>query len=371
MNESKTILVSQLGVNDEKANLVKWEAIEGKKVQKGDVICILETTKAAYDIEVEFSGYIVHLVDEDDEVLISQPLAIVSPTYEEALNKKSEYKKALNKKNKEQANSISATRKAEEVAKQHGINLKNVTPLSGSIIRESDVFEYIQTNSVTNKKVSINLETNKTPVVVYGAGLGGVTIRETLSMSGVYKVVCYLDDDNELQPEFDGMPVYNGNSMKKILDMGVIHAITGVSNGALRAKIAKKLVNTGFELINAVHPSAYISPSAKIGVNNHIKAGSLIDTNTVIGSNCIIDNGVVIAHDNFIEDGCHIAPGAVFGSKIHLGKNTVIGIGASISTNIRIGQKCIVSVGAAITQNIDNFSVVDGVPGKIIGKTKG
>ena len=369
MSDVKLVLVSQLGVNDEKADLVSWEVSEGSSIEKGDVLCILETTKAAYDVESDYSGFIAFLSDEDDKVLVNNPIAIIASSYEQAVYERDIIRnKAIQEK---MESDTSATKKAESIAKENKVSLKDITPSTGSIIRESDVLEYIQANSVTNKKVSINFETNKIPVAVYGAGLGGVTIRETLSMGDVYKVVCYIDDNKKLQSEMDGVPVYSGNSMEKILNMGVKHAITGVSNGILRTKIAKKIVDIGFELVNAIHPSSYISPSAKIGVNNHIKAGSLIDTNTIIGNNCIIDNGVIIAHDNLIEDGCHIAPGAVFGSKIHLGKNTVIGIGASISTNIKIGQKCIISVGAAITQNIDNFSVVDGVPGRVIGKTKG
>jgi sugar O-acyltransferase (sialic acid O-acetyltransferase NeuD family) len=371
MSEFKMILVSQLGVNDEKANLVKWESVNGDEVEKGEVICILETTKAAYDVETEYGGYIAHLVDEGDSVLVGQPLAIISSTYEEATNQKKIFKSEVAKKNKERERGVFATKKAEQVARECSVNLKDITPVFGAIIRESDVLKYVESARTKSKELIINLEIDMIPVVVYGAGLGGSTINETLSLGDTYQVVCYIDDNSAYRTELDGIPVYSDSFLKKIIGMGVKHAITGVSNGYIRKKIAKKLTNFGFELINAIHPNSFVSPTVKIGVSNHIKAGSVIDTNTTIGSFCIIDNGAIIAHDNVIEDGCHIAPGAIFGSKIHLGANTVVGIGASISTNINIGEKCIISVGAAITQNVDSFLVIDGVPGRVIGKTKG
>lgn len=368
-NEFKIVHVTQLGVNDEKANLVSWEVSEGGDIKKGDTLCILETTKAAYDIESDFSGFVAFLSDEGDKVFVNSPIAVIASSYEQAAHERDCIRdRAIQEKNK---SDISATKKAQTIARENQVNLKDVNPSTGSIIRELDVLTHIQANGVENKTVLINLDTNKIPVVVYGAGLGGSTIRETLSMGDLYKVVCYMDDNDKLPSELDGMPIYRGNFIEKVLNMGVKHAITGVSNGILRKKIAKRMVDAGFKLINATHPNSYISPSARVGVNNHIKAGALIDTNTVIGDNCIIDNGTIIAHDNLIEDGCHIAPGVVLGSKICIGKNTVIGIGSSISTNVKIGQKCIISVGTAVTQNIDNFLVVEGVPGKIIGHTKG
>ena len=78
---------------------------------------------------------------------------------------------------------------------------------------------------------------------------------------------------------------------------------------------------------------------------------------------------MVIAHDNQIGDGCHLAPGAVFGSSIVVGKNTVVGIGVSVSTGINIGKNSIVSVGTSVTNNVKECSVIEGVPGKVIGKT--
>ena len=41
-NESKIVYVAQLGVNDEKADLVSWEVSEGDRIEKGDVLCILD-----------------------------------------------------------------------------------------------------------------------------------------------------------------------------------------------------------------------------------------------------------------------------------------------------------------------------------------
>ena len=84
----------------------------------------------------------------------------------------------------------------------------------------------------------------------------------------------------------------------------------------------------------------------------------------------IIDNGSVIAHDNQIGNGCHIAPGVSLGSSISIGDFTVIGIGACISTNVIIGKNCIISVGSSVTKDVPDNSIVEGIPGKVIGTVK-
>ena len=58
------------------------------------------------------------------------------------------------------------------------------------------------------------------------------------------------------------------------------------------------------------------------------------------------------------------------GSSIHIGDYTVVGIGASISTGVNIGKNCIISVGSTVMKDVPDNSIVEGVPGKIIGTVK-
>ena len=79
---------------------------------------------------------------------------------------------------------------------------------------------------------------------------------------------------------------------------------------------------------------------------------------------------MVIAHDNIIGDGCHLAPGVSLGSSIYIGKNAVIGIGVSVSTKVKIGKSSIITTGSSVIKDVPDFAIIEGVPGKIIGKTK-
>jgi len=335
------------------------------------LLCVLETTKAAYDVEAECSGYVMHLVNKHEEVLINQPLAVIAPTVQEAQNNKLAHEVKVRRQESEQHRQTKATKKAQDLAAEHEIILEDVIPSSAGIVRELDVIAFInKSDSLRKPKLHLDIEENLTPVAVYGAGSGGVTIQEALALGDCYQAVCFVDDDRDHVLSLAELPVFHSSELSELIIKGIHHIATEIMRGTIRQKIKKQVEELGFELINVIHPSASVSPSVKMGVGNYIKAGSIIETNTVIGDCCIIDNGAVVAHDNLIGNGCHIAPGAILGSSINLEENIVVGIGACISTNVRIGRNCIISVGASVVQDVKPNSVVGGVPGKVIGETK-
>lgn len=211
----------------------------------------------------------------------------------------------------------------------------------------------------------------KQKIAIYGVGLGGQTIKECIDLGNEYEAVYFLDDNlDKTGSQIKGVPIRKSADLYVLKEEGVFGIVAGVADSKKRLEIRKSAQESGLELINVIHPHTYIAPSVKLGKGNFIKAGAVIETNTIIGDCCIIDNGVIIAHDNVIGDGCHLAPGVNLGSSIRIDKMSIIGIGTNISTKIFIGKNVIISVGSSVTRDIEDNSVVEGVPGRIIGKRK-
>jgi len=371
-NSTQSITVPQLGVNDDQAELIQWHINNGSRAQAGELLCTLETTKAIYELEMPLSGYVAHCVKENERVSVNQEIAIICATQEESAQvRKNIFSNNEQIKLQSGISDINATNKAIKIAQEHALDLSSIAPCQGSIIRESDVLKFIKSQQ-DDKPLPINTALAKDfiPVAIYGAGNGAITLMEAMNAGTQYRAICFIDDAPSHANNHHGLPVISGSDLDQLKEQGIQYIATEIARGSIRQRIKLKIEKYGFELVNIIHPSAFISPSVKLGVGNFIKAGAIIETNTIIGDSCIIDNSTTIAHDNLIGDACHIAPGAVFGSSIKVGENTVIGIGANISTNVTIGHHCIISVGAAVTKNIDDHCVVDGVPAKIIGKTK-
>jgi len=363
------VTVPQLGVNEDTANLNEWYVSENEKVEKGQLLCGLETTKTVFDVESEESGYVGIVIEEGQEVRTNEVIGIIGSSQELIKKKKQKYIQRTHRIDDNsiiEGQEIRATEKAKLLAQKLGIDLRTIN--IKEVIREQDVLN--SRGSGSSNPIQLSWMKDKIPVMIYGAGKGAITIKECLDFSNKYEVVCFVDDSPIHENNKIGLPVYHSIKLPNILSIGVKHCTTEIADGRIRLQIMDKCERLGIKLINVIHPRSYISPSVKMGKGNFIKAGTIIDTNTTIGDCCIIDNGVVIAHDNIIGDGCHLAPGVSLGSSIYIGKNAVIGIGVSVSTKVKIGKSSIITTGSSVIKDVPDFAIIEGVPGKIIGKTK-
>ena len=69
MNKSfSEIMAPQFGVNDESAILESWCFKNKEKVSKDDIVCILESSKATFDVTAPDGGYLKVLVNDGDTI---------------------------------------------------------------------------------------------------------------------------------------------------------------------------------------------------------------------------------------------------------------------------------------------------------------
>ena len=102
--------------------------------------------------------------------------------------------------------------------------------------------------------------------------------------------------------------------------------IVSIGVNKIRRNVVDRLVAKAdsdglpLEFATAIHPSAIISPSAKIGEGMVVMAGSVINADAVIGKHFIVNTGATIDHDCVIGDYCRIAPGANISGGSHIGE---------------------------------------------------
>lgn len=151
-----------------------------------------------------------------------------------------------------------------------------------------------------------------------------------------------------------------------------------------------------------VHESSYIDENVTVGENTkiwhfcHIQSGASIgarcslgqnvniSNNVVIGDDCKIQNNVAVYEGVTVENGVFLGPSCVFTNDLtprarypkgHENyKKTLIKEGASIGANATIvcghtiGKCAMVAAGAVVTKDVPDYSLVAGVPAKVIGK---
>lgn len=118
--------------------------------------------------------------------------------------------------------------------------------------------------------------------------------------------------------------------------------------------------------IEAINKDASIifEDNISIGQNLHIISGSnmVIGKNTTISANVLITN---VDHE-FRNINQHILDQPLLVKETTIGENCFIGYGAVIQAGTILGKQCIVGANAVVRGTFPPYSVIAGVPAKII-----
>ncbi|WP_194767575.1 acetyltransferase [Tamlana sp. I1] len=203
---------------------------------------------------------------------------------------------------------------------------------------------------------------NKKKVRIYGAGGHSQVIKEVMELNNFEVTDIFDDKPKGVHHAVKNVTVGAKENLNNFPHSGD-PLIVAIGINAQRAEIAKSL-QCQFE--KAIHHSAIISKTSKIGEGTVVFAGAIIQSNTKIGKHVIINTGASIDHDNIIGDYAHVSPKAALCGHVEVGEGTHIGVGAVVIPKVKIGKWCTIGAGTIVLKDIPDYSTVVGNPGKII-----
>jgi len=188
---------------------------------------------------------------------------------------------------------------------------------------------------------------------LYGASGHARVIVDMLSASGL-KVDAMFDDDV---------------SIKELMSIRVRHhwqgespIVISIGNNVTRKQIAEKL---NCEFFTAIHPSAVVSPSARLGDGSVVMQGAIVQSGTSIGRHCIINTGASVDHECVIEDYVHVSPKATLCGNVHVGEGAWIGAAAVVIPGVKIGKWCTIGAGSVVVSDIPDGAIAYGNPCRV------
>ena len=208
-------------------------------------------------------------------------------------------------------------------------------------------------------------------VVVVGAGGHAKVVLEVLRAAGGFEVAG-LVDPNPAQAEVLGVRVLGGDDiLPGLRSRGVAAAVVALGSNRARERVGDGLRAMGFALPAAVHPSALVSPSARIGDGAVVMARAVLGTLAAVGEFAIINTGAVVEHDNRIGRAAHVAPGVALAGSVTVGDRALVGVGSAVRPGIRIGADAVVGAGSAVVADVADGMSVGGVPARALRRGGG
>jgi sugar O-acyltransferase (sialic acid O-acetyltransferase NeuD family) len=354
--------VPLINANEDEVLIADVLVAEGDSVRTGQVVCVVETTKATVDVEAPAAGYVRKLsVRKGQQRRVGDLICAFTASANEKVELPADAPATT------VDGSVQATRKAQELAARHQLDLATLG-ITG-IIKEQDVERFLAKRS---GKPTLTLAGSWTPaptqlairekwIALYGAGGHARVLIDLMRQSGVFEPVVAVDDAPASADVF-GVPVIGTfDKLSDVRHKGVALAalaIGSVTEHRRRALLYQKLVSLGFQLPNLVHPRAMVEPSVKMGVGNQVFAGAIVGSGVELGDDTIINSGTVLSHDCRIGSHTHVSPGAILAGGVTVGENTLIGMGVTIYLGVRIGSNVTIANGVAIFRDVPDGTTV-------------
>ena len=173
-------------------------------------------------------------------------------------------------------------------------------------------------------------------VIVIGAGGHGRSVAEAILLLGRDELVGFVDDGADANATVWSYPILGGTDSLHTLRTHADAVVVAIGNNAVREKLHARVADAGFELLSVIHPMAFVSPTANLGIGCAVMAGAVVGTEALLGEGAIVNCGATVDHHcrvgAFGHLGVHacMAGGSVLGHRAWLQAGSALGYGVQV-----------------------------------------
>lgn len=198
---------------------------------------------------------------------------------------------------------------------------------------------------------------------LYGAGGHAQVVRDVLRDRGIRVRRMYNDNPANQHPAsvnvLPGIRLVGAANFPP-LDVPLVMA---VGRNGERAELVHMLEA---RFGQAIHSSAIIAPTARIGEGTVILHGAIVQANARVGRHVLINTAASVDHDCVVGDFAHVSPHATLCGHVQIGEGTHVGAGAVIIPKVSVGRWSRVGAGAVVVKDVPDHVTAVGNPARIV-----
>jgi sugar O-acyltransferase (sialic acid O-acetyltransferase NeuD family) len=213
--------------------------------------------------------------------------------------------------------------------------------------------------------------TERPSVLLWGAGQHGAVVAEYARAAG-WSVLGFVDANESkhgsLVDVFGARVVLSEHELlsciahEHALPHGVQYIIPAVGDNEVRWRQVRAL--GAFLASPLIHPSAVISPTARIGRGSVVCPLCFVNREARVGAGVIVNSGSVVGHNTVVEDAAHVGARVALTGGVRVGARTPVGAGAVLVPGVHVGSDAKVGAGAVVLHDVGNGVTAVGVPAR-------
>ena len=361
MNKLIPLKIPLLNANEDEVVLASLYVTDQQRINQGDLLAVVESTKTTAEILAERDGFIVGLMAKEGMSFKNGQVWAYLSDDENAFDPDLtpwSVQSAANKNNTLEG--LRITKPAQALIKKHGIES---CKLPTDQIITTDVVQALIDHKKADKVNWVDRPANDNKrILIYGAGGHGRTLLELIRLLPGYKVEGFIDDGLPVGKFMLGLPVLGGkDKLGQLFADGVtlaVNGVGGIGNFQQRLDAYLALRDAGFYCQTVVHPFAYMEASAKMEAGVQIFPFAYVGSLVKVGYGVIINTAAVVSHDCVLGELSNLSPGATLAGGVEIGPRTLVGMRATINLGVRVGADARIGNGATVKADVPERGIV-------------
>lgn len=351
-----------LGANDKTARLISMLKISGARVNTGEVLCQLETTKVIIDVEATTAGYFYTLLSEQSQIAAGQLIAIISDSPLMDYHSMIEEIVLASQKNTQPNETRQFTKKAEILALRNNLNIEKLGQELGKKIMEQDVKDYLARKALQSQRMGF--QAIERIGIIGGVSGGGamIIIDAILRIAHMQAVAVFDQDPSYVGNNIFGVPVVGSADelLHQYMKEGKIDKVIIGFNRNLqqREDVFNRFYKQGIPFCNIVDPTVEIRNHVKLGIGNILLSKVYIGPGTELGDNNFVTAGSHIEHGNRVGSHCAFGPAVATSGNVTIGDRVRFAAGIVVEPGVIIGNNSVIASGAVLVTDVPENHVV-------------